>query len=99
MMKFLALGLLSLPALASAQTAPAPTMPPSLPDRSPAASAGADQRPNTPLDAAAFCYFEGNAYSKGAEHAGQTCTTGMVSYNATPGRPASSLMWMPSHKR
>lgn len=98
MMKFLALGLLSLPALASAQTAPAP-MPASQPAPSPAASMGADQKPNTPLDPAAFCYFEGKAFSKGAEHAGQTCTTGMVSYNATPGRPASSLMWMPSHKR
>lgn len=92
MMKSLALGLLALPALASAQTAPEPTTPPSLPHRSAAASAGADQKPNTPLDAAAFCYFEGKAYSKGAEHAGQTCTSGM-------GRPDAPLIWMTTRAR
>lgn len=102
MMKFLAVGLLALPALASAQMAPAPSMPASMPTQASGAAgaaSGADQKPNTPLDPAAFCYFEGKAYSKGAEHAGQTCSSGLVSYNATPGRPASPLMWNPSRKR
>jgi len=94
MMKSLALlGLLALPAMASAQTTPAPA--PSAP------VAEAEQRATTPLDATNFCYFEGKAYSKGARHLDQVCGTGggLVTYSTLPGRPAPTLSWGPVSRR
>ncbi|MBW6533206.1 hypothetical protein [Sphingomonas citri] len=94
MMKSLALvGLLALPALASAQTTPAPAAPGPAPQ--------ADQRPGAPLDAVNFCYFDGKAFSKGARYMDQVCSagSGLVSYSAVPGRPAQPLTWVPVPKR
>jgi hypothetical protein len=61
--------------------------------------ANADQQAATPLDPSKFCYFEGKAYSKGARHADQVCSSGMVVFSNTPGRPAPSLTWESASRR
>lgn len=94
MFKFLTVVLMTVPAFAFAQSNTAPVKDPMMvTDMDPPRGSG--HRAEPAPDPVNFCYFEGKAYSKGAIHAEQVCSSGMVVYNATPGKPASNLSWMP----
>lgn len=98
MLKYLTLVLAAVPAFAFAQTNPAPVKDPMMvTDMDPPHRA--NNRTETALDPVNFCYFEGKAYSKGAIHAQQVCSSGMVVFSASPGRPGSTLSWTPVSRR
>ena len=98
MLKLLTVILATMPAFAFAQTNTAPAKDPMMvtdverPHRS-----GHNAEPA--LDPVNFCYFDGKAYSKGAIHADQVCSSGMVVFSNSPGKPGANLSWMPLSKR
>jgi len=98
MLKFLSLVLATMPALAFAQTNTAPAKDPMMvTDVEPSHRSGRSSE--IALDPVNFCYFEGKAYSKGAIHADQICSSGMVVFSNSPGKPGANLSWMPLSKR
>jgi len=98
MLKFLTLFLATMPALAFAQTNTASAKDPMMvtdvdpPHRS-------RHNAELALDPVNFCYFEGKAYSKGAIHANQVCSSGVIVFSTSPGNPSAKLSWMPLSKR
>ena len=97
MIKILALGLLVVPAMVSAQAGspqrPDPVM---VTDVDPQRS---QRQPDSAPDPVNFCYYGGKAYSKGAVYEGQVCSSGMMTSFGAGNRPTSPLSWMPARTR